>query len=1497
MTDNVAAISAQQSRQKKRREDFSYLLIVTLLVAVFIAILFPFAEEQALPVDQFAPSPDWYSWERLASPIEINRFNRQYGIKTQADLRNVHFHADGLRGWAVGGEGAILATSDGGRSWARQNSNSWVPLSSITFLADGRRGWAVGGNGSILATSDGGRSWARQTINSEALLSSITFLADGLRGWVVGEEGNILVTTDGGRSWARQASNSRAWLESITFLADGQRGWAVGGNGTILATADGGRSWKPQVSNSGAFLSSIVFLADGQRGWAVGGNGTILSTTDGGRSWAPQVSNSDAFISSITFLADGLRGWAVEKKGAILSTTDGGLSWGPQASNAQVSLRSLAFLADGQRGWAVGEKGTILATADGGRSWAPQVSNAQVSLRSIVFLADGQRGWAVGDGGKVFVTADGGRSWGLQASNSQAFLLGITFLADGLRGWAVGGEGTILATSDGGRSWKPQASNSQAWLQSITFLADGQRGWIIGENGTILATTDGGRSWVPQASNSRASLQSIAFLADGQRGWAVTERGAVLATANGGRSWEPQAINSEAALSSASFLPDGLRGWIVGLGGTILATIDGGRSWKPQVSNSEASLSSITFLSDGQRGWAAGEKGTILATSDGGGSWERQATDTLARLHSIIFLSDGLRGWAVGDKGTILVTADGGRHWKIQGGYQHLYAPWFWLVLLCLLVIEIGLCYLVLLRGPSRGILSRAVSNAPITREWDDRLGFAPLAQALSRFIRHEQTRPPLTVAVTAPWGKGKSSLLRLLELRLKGEGVQTVWFNVWHHQHEPVLLAPLLNAIIEQGIPPWWSLRGLKFRYQLVLVRLFQTSSPLLLGIGVFFFGIGGFAFVVLFATALMDIPESGIHPLVSAVASLGAGVLAWLWDDTAFRHLLFGEWKTFLIQLSNSGARDALGFAACIAGPLALWWFFAHFVRPFPASPSALLSTLAVRRFSLRSAEEQTGFRERFARHFRSVCEASERLTIFIDDLDRCDPAKTAELLECINYLSESGNCRIIIGAAQEIVELQVGAHYGELAESKAAHEALSAATAPPDAAKDGRQNVLARRNYARDYLRKLFQLSVPVPEFTPERQQRLLLDAQADTEEGLAQADWEAFKARWLWLGRGFRSLVARILPLALLGCLLYQANLLSQSSWETVSPKLLAQQSKLHAQAQEAWAYIDELEKEAKAAPPKKQAVLRAQARDLNAQGKRIEEDLRQLETLWREQRRRDFAQQADTLTLEIQAVLAQRDAHLKELRDKRSKSGKALAAGLSVRPEVSRGHTQFVRPASESNEEAAPWSLWSLIPFGIAVAVLGVPVFFYRRERKRVIDSPEFAKALTIWGPLLLSRPHLCSPREGKRFVNLARYLSLRINLDEHNQPGWIERRCRALYGKLLRKKLPALKAEKVMAEEKIVALAALYLARPEHFGNAGGLHGYLQIPNTHIVALHQLAKPKKNGLSASDQAFEAAFSKAMGEMQEGVFSSFSRVANEAEVTLFLEHVSDVAFNG
>jgi predicted KAP-like P-loop ATPase len=56
------------------------------------------------------------------------------------------------------------------------------------------------------------------------------------------------------------------------------------------------------------------------------------------------------------------------------------------------------------------------------------------------------------------------------------------------------------------------------------------------------------------------------------------------------------------------------------------------------------------------------------------------------------------------------------------------------------------------------------LSDEPITDPAADYFGFAAFATALGEIIDNESTDTPLTIALSAPWGAGKTSVARMIQ-------------------------------------------------------------------------------------------------------------------------------------------------------------------------------------------------------------------------------------------------------------------------------------------------------------------------------------------------------------------------------------------------------------------------------------------------------------------------------------------------------------------------------------------------------------------------------------------------------------------------------------------------------------------------------------------------------------------------------------------------------------
>ena len=400
-------------------------------------------------------------WESLTEGSN-ERHKQEYGQPEYLGNEPLHTFTlydlafpDKKNGWIVGDLGVILHTSHTTnrkdkivwkhqRGGPRFHNSADGLLLGVDFISK-TLGWAVGENGTILHTRNGGVTWKAQS-NPTHLLYDVCLTAQN-HAYVVGDRGAIMQSADGGANWKAQDSRTAECFSATHFVSH-EQGWAAAEAGVILHTIHGGEIWLPQESNTKQDLLTIFFV-DKYYGWAAGSAGEIVHTNNGGMTWTPQKSGVSVNLFDIHFTSKN-QGWVVGLFGTLLFTLDGGENWHESSLSQHLSkkdkgthiwLNAVHFVS-ARIGWVVGGDGHIFNTVDGGKTWSQQKSHTQLFLYDVFFI-NKNKGWVVGKNGLVLHTSDGGQNWRPQRTDTTVDLTSIQ-MTDANTGLISGQSGTIL---------------------------------------------------------------------------------------------------------------------------------------------------------------------------------------------------------------------------------------------------------------------------------------------------------------------------------------------------------------------------------------------------------------------------------------------------------------------------------------------------------------------------------------------------------------------------------------------------------------------------------------------------------------------------------------------------------------------------------------------------------------------------------------------------------------------------------------------------------------------------------------------------------------------------------------------------------------------------------------------------------------------------------------------------------------------------------------------
>ena len=261
---------------------------------------------------------------------------------------------------AVGDRGHVLLSADQGRNWTQSPTPTRALLTGVSF-ADARHGWAVGHDGVILATGDGGLTWTRQDNGKDldTVYLSVLF-RDATHGFAVGAYGKFVATADGGKTWTTaKPSPDEVHYNRISEGLDDYL-YLAGEGGLLLVSNDGGKTWiKSEVPYEGSLFGALPLDNGGVLVYGLRGH--ILRSEDHGANWTQENSAVQVLIMGGVRLPAGpivLAG----QGGNFFVSRDGGRAFTPwKPADSGTSIADLIDAGDGTM-LTVGEAGAVRVT-------------------------------------------------------------------------------------------------------------------------------------------------------------------------------------------------------------------------------------------------------------------------------------------------------------------------------------------------------------------------------------------------------------------------------------------------------------------------------------------------------------------------------------------------------------------------------------------------------------------------------------------------------------------------------------------------------------------------------------------------------------------------------------------------------------------------------------------------------------------------------------------------------------------------------------------------------------------------------------------------------------------------------------------------------------------------------------------------------------------------------------------------------------------------------
>jgi len=303
---------------------------------------------------------------------------------------------------AVGEHGTIVFSDDKGSYWQQASVPVSVNLTAV-FFVDDKSGWAVGHDGVILGTSDGGQTWDK-LFDGNAANEQIISVAERRLGALrkhsedkadsdptldvkleLAED--ALADAEAGAAFGPARPLFSLWFENT------RQGFAAGSFGQLFRTSDGGVNWHyigDRLDNPEGFHYNAITHAPSGKLLIAGEGGVLHSSVDSGNTWRRHETGYNGQLYGVlafnddggneTLLAYGFGG-------RIFVSRNAGSDWSELDREVRANIVS-GFLTLNGSPRLVNSAGQILGRNDAGRRFVPLASLQRRGVTSVTRLSD-----------------------------------------------------------------------------------------------------------------------------------------------------------------------------------------------------------------------------------------------------------------------------------------------------------------------------------------------------------------------------------------------------------------------------------------------------------------------------------------------------------------------------------------------------------------------------------------------------------------------------------------------------------------------------------------------------------------------------------------------------------------------------------------------------------------------------------------------------------------------------------------------------------------------------------------------------------------------------------------------------------------------------------------------------------------------------------------------------------------------------------------------------